>query len=262
MTKSEAFTWPENFGGIVNGLESKGKRAVFCVPTIKRPYAQTLDSLAASAPVLTDAGWDHYLVSHIGCPYISAARSLMLRKALDAKADAIVFIDHDLSWEPHALLTLLETEGDVVAGTYRFKTDTEEYMGGLFGGPHGKPMVRDTDGAVAAFCAPAGFLKVTRKAVNRFIEAYPELCYGDRSSPHVDLFNHGAHKQVWYGEDYAFCRNWIDAGGELWIVPDLNITHHGADGTAYPGNFHEYLLRRPGGSKSDTPEQPKASHAL
>ena len=31
---------------------------------------------------------------------------------LPAKADAVVFIDHDLSWEPQDLVRLIETEGD------------------------------------------------------------------------------------------------------------------------------------------------------
>jgi GT2 family glycosyltransferase len=51
---------------------------------------------------------------------------------------------------------------------------------------------------------------------------------------------------VWYGEDYAFCRNWRDAGGELIIVPDLDITHHTTE-KAYEGNFHTYLRQQPGG---------------
>ena len=47
--------------------------------------------------------------------------------------------------------------------------------------------------------------------------------FGDYS---VDLFNHGAHDGAWYGEDYAFSRNWLALGGDIWIVPDLNLTHH------------------------------------
>ena len=185
------------------------------------------------------------MVSEIGCPYISAARATMLRKALDVKADVIVFIDHDLSWKPQDLLTLIETKGDVVAGTYRFKRDEVEYMGSVLTDADGSPLVRD-DGALLAFSAPAGFLKITKQAVNKFMTAYPELAYGDKFNPYIDLFNHGAHKGVWYGEDYAFCRNWRDAGGELIIVPDLDITHHTTE-KAYEGNFHIYLRQQPGG---------------
>ena len=102
-------------------------KVVFCIPTITRPYQVTIDSLAASVPCIEAAGWQHAVVSEIGNPYISAARSYMLRKALDAGADVVVFIDHDLSWQPVDMLKLIETEGDVVAGTYCFKNDGEEH---------------------------------------------------------------------------------------------------------------------------------------
>ena len=175
----------------------------------------------------------------------------MLRKALDAKADVIVFLDHDLSWEPKDLLKLIETEGDVVSGTYRFKKDQVEYMGALIGDDNGFPITRK-DGALLAHSVPAGFLKITRNAVNRFIAAYPELCYGEKCNPCVDIFNHGAHKGVWYGEDYAFSRNWNDLGGKIWLVPDLNLNHHTTE-KCYEGNYHKFLMKQPGGSESDNP---------
>ena len=223
-------------------------KVVFCVPTVKRPYQQCLHSLEATVPLLDAEGIEHGMVNEVGNPYISAARATMLRKALDAKADVIVFIDHDLSWRPADMLTLLRTEGDVVGGTYRFKhadPQNVEYMGTIHSGPDGTPIVR-ADGAVKARLLPAGFLKVTTKAVERFMTAYPELCYGEKYRQSVDLFNHGAHKGVWWGEDYAFCRRWEECGGEAWLVPDLNLTHHSADAD-YPGNYHIYLRQQPGG---------------
>jgi len=223
-------------------------KVIFCIPTITKPYQVMLDSLEASVPLLEKAGWEHGMVNEIGCPYISAARSMMLRKALDAKADVIVFIDHDLSWEPSALLKLIETDGDVVSGNYRFKSDDEvEYMGALLPDPDGNPQVRD-DGCVKAFSIPAGFLKITKRCVNIFMRQNPELLYGDRFAPHVDLFNHGAHEFVWYGEDYAFSRRWIAGGNEIVVIPDINLDHW-RDDKCYKGNFHEYLMTLPGGAK-------------
>lgn len=221
-------------------------KVVFCIPTLTKPYQVCTDALAASAPLLTAAGWDHGVVFEVGCPYISHARATLLRKALDAKADVIVFIDHDLSWEPQDLLTLIETKGDVVAGVYRFKKDEEEYMGSVLTDAGGTPLPRRDDGALQGFSAPAGFLKITTKAVNDIIRAYPELVYGELHTPCVDLFNHGAHNNTWYGEDYAFCRRWLQRGGELFIVPNLNLNHHTTE-TVYTGNFHVYLRRQPGG---------------
>lgn len=231
------------------GLSQKQrqKRVIFCIPTITRPYQQCLDSLAASIPLIHAAGWDEGMANSIGSPYISHSRATMLRKALDARADVIVFIDHDLSWDPQDLLTLIETPGEVVAGTYRFKHEPEEYMGKLMPDADGMPQVRN-DGALLAHCVPAGFLKLTRGAISKFMYHYPELQYIEEDTLTVDLFNHGVHKGVWYGEDYAFCRNWNEKCGQIWTIPNMNINHHTHD-SEYKGNFHNYLLRQEGGSE-------------
>jgi glycosyltransferase involved in cell wall biosynthesis len=228
-------------------------KVVIATPTLSRPLDQYLAALEASVPLLDAADLDHQTVFEVGCPYISAARATMLRKAMDAKADVVVFIDHDLSWDPQDLLRLIQTPGDVVAGLYRFKKPDEEYMGALdCHDEAARPVVRD-DGAVKGYRVPAGFLKVTKAAVARFMRSYPELLYGDPLAPSVDLFNHGAHNWTWYGEDYAFSRRWIQCGGDIWIVPDLNLTHHSAD-EAYPGNYHQFLRRQPGGDLAEASE--------
>lgn len=224
------------------------KRVVFCIPTITRPYQECLDSVKASVPCLEAFGWNHGMVTEIGNPYISGARSYMLRKALDTLADVIVFIDHDLSWNPEDIVKLIETDGDVVAGLYRFKKDEEHYMGIIDDGKDARPVVRG-DGCIRATRVPAGFLKITKGAVNKFMTAYPSLTYGPKFNLSVDLFNHGAHDGAWWGEDYAFSRNWIAAGGEIWVQPDLTLTHHSPD-KSYPGNFHCFMLKQPGGSEA------------
>jgi hypothetical protein len=132
------------------------KKVVFAIPTLRKPLQVCIDSVEASIPLIKAAGWTQGIVSEIGCPYISCARATMLRKAMDANADVVVFIDHDLSWEPHALLKLIETEGDVVAGTYRYKREPEEYMGALLPDINSRPQVRE-DGAIKAHSIPAGF---------------------------------------------------------------------------------------------------------
>ena len=175
----------------------------------------------------------------------------MARAALDAKADVIVFLDYDVSWRPEDLLKLIETEGDVVAGTYRCKTEdgpTEEfYMGTWETHADFRPKLR-ADGCISAKLVPAGFLKLTKEAFDCFMVAYPELCYGPMYHLSVDLFNHGVHERIWWGEDYSFARRWKDKCGDIWIVPDLSIDHHTKD-KVYKGNLHEFLMRQPGGSK-------------
>lgn len=219
-------------------------KVAICTPTIKQPFDAYLESLEASVPALDAAEVEHVTVFEVGCPYISGARCTMLGKALVAGADQIIFVDHDLEWEPEALPKLIRAEGDVVCGTYRYKKDEEEYMGVLETDAEGHFPVR-ADGCIPASRIPGGFLRITREAVGRFLHAYPELRVGGDGN--VDLFNHGAMDGIWHGEDYAFSRRWKAIGGDIWIVPDLNLTHHGDK--PFPGNFHRFLLRQPGGSE-------------
>lgn len=222
------------------------KHVVFCIPIVNRPFDATLKALEASLPLVEAAGYTHGMAQIVNMPYISAARATMLRSALDAKADIVVFIDYDVSWRPEDMVKLLDTEGDVVAGTYRCKIDDEQYMGALETDSEFRPILR-ADGAIKSKLIPAGFLKITKEAVDAFMVSYPELCYGPQYHLAVDLFNHGVHERVWWGEDYSFARRWRERGGDIWTVPDLSIDHHTKD-KVYAGNLHQFLMRQPGGS--------------
>lgn len=241
-------------------VQSKKPKVVFCIPIPKgdRPYPQTIAALEASVPLVEEAGFEHGYTETRGNPYISGARADMTRKAMNANADMIVYIDYDVAWKPQDLVKLLKTEGDVVAGTYRCKTDDDQYMGVIYTDENGRPICR-ADGAIKAKVMPAGFLKVTSTAIDKFMRHYPELCYGPQYALSVDLFHHGAHKGLWWGEDYAFCRNWEECGGENWLVPNMDVDHWQrfkdektgeVTYKCFEGNYHEFLLRCPGGSKA------------
>ena len=248
-------------------------KVVFGIPVAKfsGPHPKTVQSLRDAVPAVEAAGFDHGFTYTAGNPYISGARAEITRKALNWGADMIVYIDHDVSFTPEDMVKLLKTEGDVVGGTYRCKVEDEgKYMGAIYthlydrhvGCPcgkvcteamHGRPIVRQ-DGCIKARTLPAGFLKLTTGCIDKFMRSYPELCYGPQYSLSVDLFHHGAHEGIWWGEDYAFCRNWEACGGENWLIPDLNIGHWEGD-RCYEGNYHLYLSRQPGGANDPRREE-------
>lgn len=236
------------------------KKVVFGMPVNKgqNPHPKTIESLEASIPLVKAAGWEEGFTCTTSNPYISGARAEICKRALDGGADVIFFLDYDVAWRPEDLMKVLLAEGDVVAGTYRVKTDDPNevtYMGAIHSGEDERPLVRKSDGAIKAKVVPAGFLRVTTAAIDKFMRCYPDLCYGPQYSLSVDLFNHGAHKGLWWGEDYAFSRNWEAIGGDIWIIPDIQLDHwnhyhaNGLGGEVYKGNYHEYLLSCPGGSK-------------
>lgn len=233
------------------------------IPKSQRPHPRTVESLEACLPAVEAAGFEHGMTFSTGNPYISGARAEITRKAMDAKADIVVYLDYDVSWRPQDMVKLLTTEGEVVGGTYRCKVEEIVPMGAIYthifgaecpcGKLHtdpsvdGKPLTR-SDGCIRARAVPAGFLKVNTVALDKFMRAYPELCYGPQYALSIDLFHHGAHEGIWWGEDYAFCRNYEAKCGKVWLIPDMQIDHHGFDGTVYPFNYHEYLIACPGGS--------------
>ena len=229
-------------------------KAVFCWPTREFPHKRFAESIEMSVPLIEAAGFDVGFAFERGNPYISGARATLLKKAINAKADMIIFLDDDVSWKPGDLLKLVEAEGEVVGGTYRAKEDDLNYMGRIIQDANGKPTSMRDDRCLECACLPAGFLKVTKEAIEKFMRGYPELCYGPPWDQAVDFMNHGAHKGLWWGEDYAFCRRFRDIGGKVWLIPDLYIDHNDwKSERVYRGNFHHYLLRQPGGALEGQP---------
>ena len=264
----------EDIFGVFEVKTDRKKKVIFCIPVQKneatkdprdmpQPHPACVKSLRDSIPLIVEAGWDEGFTRTIGNPYISGARADMTRQALDvirSYEDVIVYIDYDLSWRPSDLLKLLETEGNVVAGTYRTKEEGEHYMGAIFCNEQTDftPVVR-ADGCIKAKVVPAGFLKITARGIDKFMEHYPELCFGPLYRLTPDLFHHGAHKRMWWGEDYAFCRNWQEMGEDIWIIPDLQLDHHTGD-KVWPGNYHQFLMAQPGGS-NDPARKPELQEA-
>lgn len=223
-------------------------RVVLCVPTRTKPHRACVEAMEKSIPLVMGAGYDVQITCEVGNPYISGARANMIKRGLSAKGDIFITIDDDVSWEPEALLKLVETEGEVVAGTYRCKEDEPNYMGRPLVDEIGRPKNIRADGCIEMACAPAGFLKITKEAIDKFAKGYPHLCYGPAWDQSVDLFNHGAHQGLWFGEDYAFCRNWRDIGGKVWCIPNIDVHHNSwTDDRVWRGNYHEYLMAQPGG---------------
>ena len=225
-------------------------KVTFCTPILKEPHPEWVKAVEACVPAVEAAGWTHSIAQELNISFVSLARANVLRKALDGKPDVLVFTDSDISWRPEDMVKLLETEGDVVAGLYRYKHEPTEYMGEIIIDDNRYPVVRE-DGCIEAKRIPAGFMKVTRLAVNKFMDTYPELVYGEPTYPYLDMFNHGAIERVWHGEDYAFSYRWRKSGGKIWVIPDMNIDHHKGD-ICYSGNFHKYLMNLTKGVENES----------
>lgn len=175
-----------------------------------------------------------------GCSLIPMGRNQLAQEFMDSDADRLVFVDADVSWEPGALLKIAHASPDVVGGAYRYKQETEGYPVGWLAK---KELWSDEHGLLEVASLPGGFLAINRSAFETL-----KAAHADRSYTHfghkVHCFFHAPFADGrLYGEDAAFCRDWAECGGTIWLDPELTLTHW--DGNRpYAGTIGRWLQGR------------------
>lgn len=202
-------------------------------------HVETTRSLLNEQAFAQGAGIDMTISFVPGCSLVTMARNQCVAEFLKSDADKMVFVDADVSWEVGSLVRLAGHDADFVGGAYRLKQAEEAYPVGWLP----KPELWAVDGLIEVETLPGGFLCLSRNVFERLRESM-----GDRTYTHYDFegfayfdapFMHGRL----YGEDSAFCRYWQDAGGKVWLDPELTLTHHDK-GNAFPGRIGNWLKSR------------------
>jgi hypothetical protein len=212
-------------------------------------FSPYVTSLVKTVKRLSELGidWDFYELS--GDSYVDRARNTICNKFLEGDGTDLIFIDSDMAWPSYGIEALLNAPYDVVGGAYPMKNSWESYPVLINNKENGTAIVNE-NGLIGASFVPAGFLKITRKCLERFKVEYSNLTYenSDSSQSFINnkcqlffeaAFRNGQH----IGEDVSFCRRWLNIGGEIWIEPRINLAHIGQK--AYIGNYHEFLLSQP-----------------
>lgn len=216
-------------------------------------HPECVKSLERTLRLLEERGHASVIGICAGSCYIQVARNRLVRDFMQSGADVLFFIDDDVSWEAKDAVTMAESSDMIVAGIYPLKKPFEDYPVVIQVDGNQRAVVRK-DGAIAAFGVPAGMLSIKREVIEKLIAAHPERRYydvidGEKIDGFYDLFPQGVYGERWVGEDFAFCQLWRDLGGEMWVFPNMTMGHHMGDKSWF-GNYHEFLLRQPGGSKA------------
>ena len=185
---------------------------------------------------------------------ITRSRNTLLSKFLhDTSASHILFIDADITFEPHQVNRMLRAGKDVVAGMYPLKAlhwdhraqarmqqgEAAETAAMLYVGllcPEGE---REVDGrfATAVYCG-TGFMMIARQVVERMVVAFPNTRYRTvhayplpkaAAGDHHALFDCMIDPETgeYLSEDFTFCRRWRDIGGKIWLDLEGGLTHCG-----------------------------------
>jgi len=170
------------------------------------------------------------VLSTKGCIHIDVARSLLSTTALDMGADIVVFIDHDMAFEPLDVERLADeargTRG-IVAGLYSqrkigagivgsFSSDTSEAIffegGGLY----------ESEG-----CVGMGFTAIHREVFEKLdpLEQFARVQSQEGSlRPYFQKFAVGGY---WLKEDASFCHMARLSGSKVHVDTRIRLKHLG-----------------------------------
>jgi hypothetical protein len=161
---------------------------------------------------------------------ISRARNTLSAKFLHNKESThLMFIDADIGWEPWHLLVMLDRQVDVIGGLYPMKSLPVKWcVNGFQGaeeGPNGLQEVTKTG---------TGFMLIKRDvfakmdshpAVKPFIN---DIGLPAELNPYMKTyFDTAVRENRYYSEDWTFCENWRDIGGEVWVDKRVLLKHTG-----------------------------------
>lgn len=202
-------------------------------------YVDTVRSLLNEQGLAIGAGVEFQTVFLPGCSLITQARNQIACDFLESKADKLVFIDADVSWEPGDIVKLAMHDQDFVGGAYRLKQEPEAYPIAWLD----KPELHAENGLLEVSSVPGGFLCLTREVFARLKEAHPDRGYSHFQFEGHAFFHAPFANGRLYGEDTAFCADWREIGGKVWLDPELTLSHHGGS-VSYPGHIGNWLRAR------------------
>lgn len=155
----------------------------------------------------------------------------------------LLWLDDDVSFEPDAIMKMIERDKDVVAGVYTTKhpkTPTFPYE--ALGAPK--------DGLQEARKVPGGFLLLKRdvvKKISDLCDVYMLTHNGvTRKAAHmfdvlmIDSDNFPGEKEL-LGEDFVLCYRLIEYGYKIFVETDIDFAHYGR--YAWLGNLAETLKK-------------------
>jgi hypothetical protein len=160
---------------------------------------------------------------------ISRARNTLVAKFLNTPTSThLMFIDADIGWEPWHLLVMLNADKDVIGGLYPMKTMPVKWVVNGFEGAK-------EDGALQEVSKTGtGFMLIKRHVFEK-LNRHPavktfanDIGLPKELDPHMKTyFDTAVRENRYYSEDWTFCENWRDFGGEVWVDKRVLLKHTG-----------------------------------
>jgi hypothetical protein len=176
---------------------------------------------------------------------ISRARNTLTAKFLNTEGSThLMFIDADIGWEPWHLLVLLDAQKDVIGGLYPMKSLPVKWCVNGIPGQAEDP----NSNYVEVTKTGTGFLLMKRDVFEK-LNAHPAVRHFNNDiglDPKLDkdmktYFDTAVRENRYYSEDWTFCENWRDLGGQVWVDKRILLRHTGT--YVFDYNTHEQLYK-------------------
>lgn len=228
------------------------------VPTYDGKLDVSVASCLMSEQTIAKMNGDVFQVKFLpGCSHPAMGRNQLVQDFLESDFDKIFFLDSDITWEPGMLTALCHFPKEFVGGVYRYKEEKEHYPVGWLPDPEKKGLWSDELGLIEVMTLPGGFCAISREAFGRIQRARPAKIYehfGKYAYCHYEMpFDVG---RLW-GEDGRFCKDFREAGGKIYLKPDITLTHWDFKPTPFVGNLGKFLRANQNPAPEKAKEEPK-----
>jgi len=210
----------------------KTTRVHICMPCYGGQLTEsTFMSYIKWANVARQLGLDWTVETMTNESLISRARNTLTAKFLHTKESThLMFIDADIGWEPWHLLVMLNHDKDVVGGLYPMKSLPVKWC--VNGIPDADQ--NDPSGLIEVTKTGTGFLLMKRDVFEK-LNAHPavkpfinDIGLDPALNPYMKTyFDTAVRENRYYSEDWTFCENWRDIGGQVWVDKRVLLKHTG-----------------------------------
>lgn len=202
-----------------------------------RVNAEYAYSLAETVRMAALIGIDARILILPGEAIIQKARSELVRDALGAGVDDLIFIDSDQEWRPEWVLRLLNHQVDCVGGAVRKKSEAEAYNVSVKGD---RIRVDQEHQLLVVDGLGTGFIRLSRRAMLVLWEAGQP--YQDDFGKHCRwMFTIAVKDGRLVSEDINMATTLAQAGIQIYLDPSMTCSHIGRK--KYTGDFQAYLRR-------------------
>jgi hypothetical protein len=210
----------------------KTTRVHICMPCYGGQLTEsTFMSFIKWANVARQLGIDWTVETMTNESLISRARNTLTAKFLHTKESThLMFIDADIGWEPWHLLVMLNAQKDVIGGLYPMKSLPIKWcVNGIPGADQNDP-----SGLIEVTKTGTGFLLIKRDVFDK-LNAHPAVKSFTNDiglDPALNIymktyFDTAVRENRYYSEDWTFCENWRDLGGQVWVDKRVLLRHTG-----------------------------------